>query len=171
MNTKTQSHRSRALWSLLGLVTLCTLPGIAAASDVDELLAQGKFCSATAQAAFRACGNDGSFKAGRDGDKPGIIFQANPTVGQFYVEEFSLGNAEDATEVLSVNYAFGKDPELDELVPRKLAKLLCNGDCIVTRNFSQIEPGVFLEVEPESGEVVRLVKCNVDPRCASLPQP
>jgi hypothetical protein len=31
--------------------------------------------------------------------------------------------------------------------------------------------GVFLEVEPESGEVVRLVKCNVDPRCASLPQP
>jgi len=66
---------------------------------------------------------------------------------------------------------FGKDPELDELVPRKLAKLLCNGDCIVTRNFSQIEPGVFLEVEPESGEVVRLVKCNVDPRCASLPQP
>jgi len=58
MNTKTQSHRIRALWSLLGLVTLCTLPGIAAASDVDELLAQGKFCSATAQAAFRACGND-----------------------------------------------------------------------------------------------------------------
>jgi hypothetical protein len=24
-------------------------------------------------------------------------------------------------------------------------------------------------VEPESGEVVRLVKCNVDPRCALLP--
>jgi hypothetical protein len=126
---------------------------------------------------------DGSFKAGRDGDKPGIIFQANPAVGQFYVEEFSLGNAEDATEILSVNYSFGKDPTLDELVPRRLANLLCKGDCIVTRNFSQLEPGVFerkyyapgvgvfLEVEPESGEVVRLVKCNVDPRCASLPQP
>jgi hypothetical protein len=29
----------------------------------------------------------------------------------------------------------------------------------------------LLETEPESGEVVRLVKCNVDPRCAALPQP
>ena len=124
---------------------------------------------------------DGSFKAGRDGDKPGIIFQANPLKGQFYVEEASLGNAEDATEILSTNYAFGKNPKLDELVPRKLAKLLCSGDCVVTRNFSLLEPdvferkyyapgiGVFLEVEPESGEVVRLVKCNVDPRCALLP--
>ena len=61
-------------------------------------------------------------------------------------------------------------------------RLLCNGDCIVTKNFSLLEPdvferkyyapgiGVFLEVEPEAGEVVRLVKCNVDPRCALLPQ-
>ena len=125
---------------------------------------------------------DGSFKAGRDGDKPGIIFQANPAVGEFYVEESSLGNAEDATEVLSTSYAFGKTPELDKLVPPKLARLLCAGDCVVTRNFSLLEPGtferkyyapgigVFLEVELDSGEVNRLVKCNVDPRCASLPQ-
>ncbi len=83
---------------------------------------------------------DGSFKAGRDGDKPGIIFKANPTMGEFYVEEASLDNAEDATEILSTSYAFGKNPELDELVPRKLAKLLCSGDCVVTRNFSLLEP-------------------------------
>ena len=126
---------------------------------------------------------DGSFKAGRDGDKPGIIFQANPSKGDFYVEESSLGNAEDGTEILSVNYAYGKNKVLDQLVPPKLAKLLCAGDCVVTRNFSLLEPdtferkyyapgiGVFLEVEPESGEVVRLVKCNVDPRCALLPNP
>jgi hypothetical protein len=125
---------------------------------------------------------DGSFKAGRDGDKPGIIFLASPSVGDFYVEESSLGNAEDATEVLSVNYAFGRNAALDQLVPRNLAQLLCHGDCVVTKNFSLLEPGtferkyyapgigVFLEVEPESGEVVRLVKCNVDPRCASLPR-
>ena len=66
-------------------------------------------------------------------------------------------------------------------MPPKLAKLLCTGDCVVTRNFSLLEPGaferkyyapgigVFLEVEPGHGEVVRLVKCNVDPRCALLP--
>ncbi|HKE96350.1 MAG TPA: hypothetical protein VKB34_18730 [Povalibacter sp.] len=124
--------------------------------------------------------NDGSFKAGRDGDKPGIIFLANPAVGQFYVEESSLGNAEDATEILAIDYSFGRNPTLDELVPPRLARLLCSNDCVVTRNFSQLEPGgferkyyargigVFLETDPESGEVVRLVKCNVDPRCASL---
>jgi hypothetical protein len=126
---------------------------------------------------------DGSFKAGRKGDKPGVIFLASPTVGSVYTEESSLGNAEDATEILSVNYAFGKNPELDELVPRRLAKLLCAGDCVVTKNFSLLDPGVFerkyyapgigvfLEVEPDSGEVVQLVTCNVDPRCASLPRP
>jgi hypothetical protein len=126
---------------------------------------------------------EGSFKAGREGDKPGIIFRANPTKGEMYVEEASLGNAEDATVVLAVDYAYGKYPKLDQLVPRRLAEYLCHGDCVVTRNFSLLEPGVFerkyyapgigvfLEVEPDSGEIVRLVKCNVDPRCAGLPQP
>ena len=46
---------------------------------------------------------DGSFKADRDGDKPGIIFLANPMVGQFYIEEESLGKAEDGTEILSLD--------------------------------------------------------------------
>ncbi len=124
---------------------------------------------------------DGSFKAGRDGDKPGIIFQASPMQGQAYVEESSLGNAEDGTVVLSTTYAFGNDPDLDQLVPQQLAELLCSGDCVVTKNFSLLEPGiferkyyargigVFLEVAPDSGEVVQLVNCNVDPRCGSLP--
>lgn len=125
---------------------------------------------------------EGSFKAGRDGDKPGIIFLATPSVGKVYVEESSLGNAEDATEVLSTTYTYGENPELDQLVPPKLAQLVCNADCVVTKNFSLLEPGVFerkyyapgigvfLEVEPQGEEVVRLVKCNVDPRCSSLPQ-
>jgi hypothetical protein len=124
----------------------------------------------------------GSFKAGRDGDKPGIIFLANPQVGQVYIEESSLGNAEDATRILSIDYSYGKDPNLDRLVPPKLAQLLCKKNCVVTRNTSSLEPGVverkyyapgigvFLETAPQTGEVVRLVKCNVDPRCALLPQ-
>ena len=32
-------------------------PGIAGAGTVDELIAQGRYCSATAQALFQACGN------------------------------------------------------------------------------------------------------------------
>jgi hypothetical protein len=126
---------------------------------------------------------DGSFKAGREGDKPGIIFLIAPHPGDAYTEEFSPGNAEDVTEILSTTYDFGQDPELDELVPRALADALCAGDCVVTKNYSLLEPGifarkyyapgigVFLEVEPDIGEVVRLTTCNFDPRCATLPQP
>jgi hypothetical protein len=126
---------------------------------------------------------DGSFKAGRDGDKPGIIFLADPRPGDVYLEEFSLGNAEDVTEVLSTTYAFGQDAELDRMVPRALAERLCAGDCVVTRNFSLLEPGVFelkyhargigvfLEVEPGEGVVVQLTDCNFDARCENLPQP
>jgi len=125
---------------------------------------------------------DGSFKAGREGDKPGIIFPALPAPGLVYREESSLGNAEDAARILAVDYAYGRRPALDALVPPKLAMLLCNGNCVVTENFSQLEPGVierkyyapgigvFLETAPDTGEVTRLVKCNVDPRCASLPR-
>lgn len=126
---------------------------------------------------------DGSFKAGRDDDKPGIIFRAKPKKGEFYIEEFSLGNAEDVTEILSTNYSFGSDPELDQGVPPALAQRLCfSGNCVVTRNFSLLEPGIearkyyavgigfFLEVESE-GLVIELVNCNFDNRCANLPPP
>ena len=123
---------------------------------------------------------DGSFKAGRAGDKPGIIFLAEPQKGKVYIEEFSLGNAEDVTEVLTTTYSYGKFPQLDRFVPRKLAKLLCDGDCVVTKNFSLLEPGIFarkyfapgigffLEVDPNTGESIQLVKCNFDSRCGRL---
>jgi hypothetical protein len=127
---------------------------------------------------------DGSFKAGRDFAEPGIIFQATPVPGATYIEEFSLGNAEDVTNILSTSYAYGSDAELDRLVPQALAELLCAaGDCIVTRNISLLEPGLsarkyyargigaFLEVDLDSGEVLQLVRCNFDPRCGQLPNP
>jgi hypothetical protein len=131
---------------------------------------------------------EGSFKTGRDGAKPGIIFLASPHPGDVYLEEFSLANAEDATEILSTNYSYGKDATLDQSVPKPLAQKMCaNADCVVTRNFSMLEPGifarkyyargigVFLEVEfdPEESEptVNQLTHCNFDARCTGLPQP
>lgn len=45
---------------------------------------------------------DGSFKAGVNGAKPGIIMKANPMIGDFYRQEFDLDNAEDLAEVLSL---------------------------------------------------------------------
>jgi len=46
---------------------------------------------------------DGTFMAGVDGDKPGIVMKAHPAVGDFYRQEFSLGNAEDEAETLDLN--------------------------------------------------------------------
>src|SRR5262249_51763612 len=69
--------------------------------------------------------NDGSFKWGRDRDKGGIIFLASPKVGDAYLEEFSLANAEDVTEVLSTKYSYPAGGDLDQLVPAALAQLLC----------------------------------------------
>jgi hypothetical protein len=126
---------------------------------------------------------DGSFKWGREGDKGGVFFRATPVAGSAYREEFSLGNAEDVTEVLSTTYAYGTRPDLDRFVPPALAALLCAGDCVVTRNYSLLEPGVFahkyyaprigafLEVTPATGKASQLVSCNFDSRCSALPAP
>jgi hypothetical protein len=45
----------------------------------------------------------GSWEAGVDGAKPGIIMQADPKVGQSYRQEYYKGEAEDMARVLSLN--------------------------------------------------------------------
>lgn len=127
---------------------------------------------------------DGSFKFGREGDKGAIFFFASPRQGLVHLEEFSLGNAEDVTEILSTTYRFGINAELDRFVPQQLAERFCSsGDCVATKNFSLLEPGIFarkyyargigffLEVSPDTGEVLQLVNCSFDPRCVNLPSP
>jgi hypothetical protein len=128
-------------------------------------------------------GIEGSFKSGRDGAQPGILMLATPTVGAAYRQEFALGTAEDLAEVLSTTYSFGESADLDQHVPQALAQLLCSHDCLVTREFSPLEPdaverkyyapgiGDFLEIDLGSGEVTQLVDCNFDKRCGMLPTP
>ncbi len=124
---------------------------------------------------------DGSFKHGTSRDKAGMILPGQLYNGLVYREEFSLGNAEDVAEVLEVAYAWGRNAELDRGVPRDLAQRLCNSDCVVTRNGSPTEPGVyalkyyargigfFLETKPDVGTALQLVNCNFDSRCTALP--
>jgi hypothetical protein len=100
---------------------------------------------------------EGSFTAGVDGAKPGIIMPATPAVGDIYRQEFALGEAEDAAEVLSTTGT--------ESVPGGS----CTATCVVTRDFNLLEPGgeenkfyapgigLILEVDPESGERVELI--------------
>ena len=124
---------------------------------------------------------EGSFKAGRDGDLAGTIFLGAPIEGVTYRQEFSVGNAEDAATILSTSYGYGNDPDLDQFVPQALAELMCANDCVVTREYTPIEPdvfelkyyangiGMFLEVNQDTGEINQLVDCNlVDARCGLL---
>ena len=85
--------------------------------------------------------------------------------------------------MLSAGYSFGSNRELDQLVPRDLALRMCQRDCVVTKNYSLLEPGVvalkyyargigfFLETKPDEGVALQLVDCNFDPRCVALPAP
>lgn len=126
---------------------------------------------------------DGSFKVGRGGAKVGISFLGSPILGKVYRQEFAPTEAEDLAEVVSTTYAFGGNPELDRFVPPQLAARLCSRDCVVTKEYSPLEPGVFarkyyargigffLEVKPNTGEAVQLVNCNFDARCNGLPTP
>jgi len=45
----------------------------------------------------------GTFTAGVDRAKPGIIMEAHPKKGDFYRQEFDLGNAEDFADVKSLS--------------------------------------------------------------------
>jgi hypothetical protein len=100
----------------------------------------------------------GSFKAGVNGAKPGIIMKANPQVGEVYRQEFLLNEAEDLAEVVSRTGS--------ATVPAAT----CNNDCLVTKEFSPLAPGVtedkyyargvgfILVVDPVSGTRVELVQ-------------
>lgn len=101
---------------------------------------------------------DGSFKAGVDGAKPGILMKAAPMVEDTYRLEFDLGNAEDTAEVLSLTGS-ATTPAFS-----------CAGTCLVTEDTTPLSPdalenkyyapgiGMILEVKPETGERLELVQ-------------
>jgi hypothetical protein len=100
---------------------------------------------------------DGSFLAGVDGAKAGIIMGATPQVGDVYRQEFSLGDAEDAAEVTCTTGS------------ESTTAASCSGNCVVTRDFTPLEPGgdeqkfyapgvgVIVTIEP-TGERSELVQ-------------
>ncbi len=98
----------------------------------------------------------GSWTAGVDGAKPGIIMMAEPEFGGVYRQEYALTEAEDAASVLG----------LSETVEVLFGVFT---DCLMTADFTPIEPdvlelkfyapgvGLVLEVNPETGERIELV--------------
>ncbi len=76
---------------------------------------------------------DGSFKAGREGDKAGISLPASDTaeVGDIIRQEVSWANAEDTIEIL----AFDNNDQ-------SIIGFECVNNCLKTRDFSPMDPGI-----------------------------
>ena len=104
---------------------------------------------------------EGSFKAGVDGARPGIIMKAHPAVGDYFRQEFVLAQGEDVEEVIalheSVTVAYGsfsqcvKVQEMTALEP----------DTIV-HDFYAPGVGPVLSVEMPSNERLELVKITME---------
>lgn len=73
---------------------------------------------------------EGSWTAGVDGAKPGIVALANPQVGDSYRQEFLEGEAEDEAEVL----------DLDASITVPFGSFT---GCLKTKDFTRLEPDVF----------------------------
>lgn len=99
---------------------------------------------------------EGSWLAGVDGAKPGIVMLANPTMGTTYRQEWLLGDAEDAATALS----------RDATVRIGLGTF---DNCVQTADFLPPEPdalenkfyalgiGFIHETQPGSTETVELI--------------
>ena len=70
---------------------------------------------------------EGSWKAGRDGAKPGIFMPAHPRLGQSFRQEYYKGHAEDHFKIISV---------LHRVLPPRVARTL------VTKEWTPLEPDV-----------------------------
>lgn len=101
---------------------------------------------------------DGSWKAGRDGAEAGILLPFDPQPGDIFRQEFAQTDAEDAIEIMAI--------DATEAAPGGA----CNGNCLLTRDFTPLEPGVaenkyyvpgiglIVEIDLETGDRVELIE-------------
>ena len=73
--------------------------------------------------------HDGAWKAGVEGALPGTIMLASPRNGVKYREEFLEGEAEDQAQIIHTGWNLSID-------------FGTFNDCIVTRNWTKLEPGL-----------------------------
>ncbi|MCP5180132.1 MAG: hypothetical protein H6993_15050 [Pseudomonadales bacterium] len=106
--------------------------------------------------------NDGSFKAGRDGAEPGISLPGIAEVGAIFRQENDIANAEDIIEILSTTGS------------ETAAAASCDGNCMVTRDTSPLDPdveenkyylpgvGKIVEIKVGTDQRVELIDYNVN---------
>lgn len=77
----------------------------------------------------------GSWEAGKDCAKPGILMEANPKVGDSYREEYYAGEAEDQADVLSITEVVEVPYNTNDAATGTYT------DCLKTKNYTALEPG------------------------------
>ena len=104
---------------------------------------------------------EGSWEAGVDGAKPGMIMKGNPQAGDSYRQEYYKGEAEDMAKVISLNESVS--------VPYGSFE-----NCLQTEEWTPLEPdvlehkyyapsvGLVLEVDIESEDRVELIDISVE---------
>lgn len=104
---------------------------------------------------------EGSWKSGREDAKAGMLFPRVPIVGDVIRQEVAWTDAEDVIEIVSL--------EGDE----SSAVANCNGQCLVTRDFTPLEPdvneykyfaagiGLIVETNPDEDERVELIEFQI----------
>jgi hypothetical protein len=74
---------------------------------------------------------DGSWEAGVDGAKPGILIRGMPVVDEFLRQEYRIGEAEDVARTISLTADESTEEGFD-----------CDGSCLETLEGTPLEPGV-----------------------------
>ena len=107
-------------------------------------------------------GIDGSWRAGVDDAKPGIVMKANPKLKDVYRQEFAISEAEDSAEVIALGQATSANGKAYK-------------NALVTHEFSGLEPsanerkfyvpnvGNVLTIDDETGERSALVSVTTIP--------
>ena len=104
----------------------------------------------------------GTFTAGINNDKPGIVMKAHPAIGDFYRQEFSLNNAEDLAETVSLTDtvtvpagSFHSCLKSQETTPLEIGLL----------EYKFYAPGIgnVLTIDAHTGEKTELVSITTSP--------
>jgi hypothetical protein len=85
------------------------------------------FGEATTKTERGKSSTEGSWQAGVNGAKPGVIMEAHPKVGDIYRQEYAPGVAEDRAEILSLN---------ESVTVRKGSF----SGCLKTKDYSPLKP-------------------------------
>jgi hypothetical protein len=106
----------------------------------------------------------GSWQAGKDGAKAGILFRATPVLNQTLRQEFLLGEAEDMSTTRSLTANETSGPAL---------AIKCESKCLEVLEFTPLEPGArefkyyypgigkILIVKPDSGKREELISYSL----------